>query len=251
MKHLPLVLITLTALPAGGCATLFAPKHRTIHVDSYPAGAEVLVDGNPAAVTPADVSVTKDSIISLRKPGYADGACSVQTSFHWRYLVFDTWTAGIGLITDVLTNDWTVVDPTHCLAHLAPGQPSPRVELTSSRILIKEKVQFETGMADIRVASFDLLDEVARVMQQHPDLLVEVQGHTDATGGDDVNRRLSADRASSVMRYLERKGVPARRLHARGFGPAVPIGDNATDAGREMNRRVEFHVVRRSAASPS
>jgi outer membrane protein OmpA-like peptidoglycan-associated protein len=232
-------------LSSSGCALLFAPKHRDVRVETDPPGAQILVDGIPAAVSPATVAVNHDNReISLRKAGYADASCGVTSRFHWGYLVADLFSLGLFVVVDGVTNSWTVPDPGYCATQLQPGHSSPRAELVRSRIVIKEKVQFEINRADIRSESFELLDDVARVMADHPQIVVEVQGHTDPTGGNKVNLQLSQDRADSVAHYLATKGVTTNRLHARGYGSTVPIADNSSDNGREMNRRVEFHVVR-------
>ena len=73
---------------------------------------------------------------------------------------------------------------------------------------------------------------------------VEVQGHTDITGSAAINRTLSKGRAESVRKYLVGKGIAKGRLSSKGFGPDVPIADNATPEGREMNRRVEFKIIK-------
>jgi OmpA-OmpF porin, OOP family len=126
-----------------------------------------------------------------------------------------------------------------------PAPPPPRVVLTDSKIEIREKVMFELGKAEIRPESFGLLDDIAQVMQENPQIeVVQVEGHTDSTGGADVNRRLSGERAASVKKYIVGKGIVAGRLTSKGFGPDVPIGDNQTDEGREQNRRVEFKIMK-------
>jgi outer membrane protein OmpA-like peptidoglycan-associated protein len=124
--------------------------------------------------------------------------------------------------------------------------PGPdRVVLTASNIAIIDKVQFETGKADLKDISFPLLDEVAKVLVDNPQIeLVSVEGHTDATGSPDFNRKLSQQRAESVAKYLQSKGVKAARMEPKGFGPDRPIADNETDAGREANRRVEFNILK-------
>ena len=124
--------------------------------------------------------------------------------------------------------------------------PGPdRVVLTPSNIAIMDKVQFETGKADIKPESHGLLDEVAKVMKDNPQIeIVEVDGHTDSTGSADFNRKLSQQRAESVAKYITSKGIKAARLEAKGFGPDKPIADNETDAGREANRRVEFNIIK-------
>jgi outer membrane protein OmpA-like peptidoglycan-associated protein len=124
--------------------------------------------------------------------------------------------------------------------------PGPdKVILTASNIAIVDKVQFETGKAALLPASFSLLDEVVKVMKENPQIEeVEIGGHTDSTGSPDFNRKLSQERAESVLKYMAGKGIKASRLVAKGFGPDRPIADNDTDPGREANRRVEFNILK-------
>src|SRR5512139_29381 len=124
--------------------------------------------------------------------------------------------------------------------------PGPaRVVLTESNIAIMDKVQFETGKANLLPASHALLDEVAKMLKDNPQVeLISVEGHTDSTGSPDFNRKLSQQRAESVAKYLSSKGVKAARMEPKGFGPDRPIADNETDPGREANRRVEFNILK-------
>jgi OOP family OmpA-OmpF porin len=124
--------------------------------------------------------------------------------------------------------------------------PGPaRVVLTASNIAIMDKVQFEKGSAELLAVSFPLLDEVAKMMKDNPQIeLVQIEGHTDITGPADFNRKLSQQRAESVVKYISGKGVGGKRMDPKGFGPDRPIADNETDAGREANRRVEFNIVK-------
>ncbi|MDX2026979.1 MAG: OmpA family protein [Microcella sp.] len=124
--------------------------------------------------------------------------------------------------------------------------PGPdKVILTPSNIAITDKVQFETGKADLKPVSYPLLDEVVAVMKANDQIeVVQVEGHTDATGPADVNRKLSQARAESVVKYIASKGIKKERLTAKGFGPDVPVADNETDVGREANRRVEFNIIK-------
>jgi len=115
------------------------------------------------------------------------------------------------------------------------------VEVTSEGIVIHQQIYFETDRAVIRAVSFPILDTVAQVMRDFPDVTIEVQGHTDSRGDDAHNLRLSQDRAESVRVYLVNQGVAAERLTAHGYGETLPIESNATPDGRAVNRRVEFH----------
>jgi len=124
-----------------------------------------------------------------------------------------------------------------------------KVCVTKEKITISEKIFFKTGKADILPKSYALLAELAKVINENPQIeLIEIQGHTDAQGPDDFNRTLSDSRANSVMTHLVTLGsVNAQRLSAKGYGEDVPIGNNKTAAGRELNRRVEFMIVRQKA----
>jgi OmpA-OmpF porin, OOP family len=131
---------------------------------------------------------------------------------------------------------------------IAATRPPPgpdRVVLLPSNIVISDKIQFEVNSADLKPESHALLDEVVAVMKDNPQIeQVRIEGHTDATGKADYNKTLSQKRAESVMKYIASKGVAAARLTAEGFGPERPIADNADAAGQEMNRRVEFVIVK-------
>jgi outer membrane protein OmpA-like peptidoglycan-associated protein len=107
-------------------------------------------------------------------------------------------------------------------------------------------INFKFGTAEISGADpIPTLEEVAQIMKDHPEIVVEVQGHTDNVGTDENNQVLSEKRAQAVKDYLVRKGVPADRLQTAGFGESRPIDTNDTDLGRARNRRIEFVVVKR------
>ena len=126
-----------------------------------------------------------------------------------------------------------------------PDKPPAKVVVTASSITIAEKVQFRVSSAEILSVSYPLLDEVAQVMTDNPQIeLVQIEGHTDATGPAQLNRKLSQERAEAVVQYLGGKGINQARLVAKGFGPDKPIADNDSEEGREQNRRVEFNIVK-------
>lgn len=106
-----------------------------------------------------------------------------------------------------------------------------------------EGIQFDTGKATIRPSSRTTLDQATAVLREHPSLRVAISGHTDTDGSRDLNMRLSAERAESVKAYLVIKGIDADRIETRGAGPDEPIADNATPAGKQKNRRIEFKLL--------
>ena len=126
-----------------------------------------------------------------------------------------------------------------------PPPPEPkRVELTADQIVIHDKIQFETNKAVIKPESFGLLDEITAAVKSAPQIKkLSIEGHTDDVGADKYNQKLSDQRAASVKQYLVEHGVDAARLASKGWGEAKPIADNATEEGKEKNRRVEFIIV--------
>src|SRR6266508_4466698 len=124
-------------------------------------------------------------------------------------------------------------------------KPPPRVELRDNRIEFKEKIQFEVNKSTIKEESFSLLHDIAEVIKKNPQVKkISIEGHASAEGDAKANKKLSDDRAKSVMDHIVKKeNIPATALTAKGWGIEKPIGDNNTPEGREANRRVEFLVV--------
>lgn len=104
-------------------------------------------------------------------------------------------------------------------------------------------VTFATDSAALDSGFFEVLDSVALVLDEYNQTLIEVAGHTDSTGPESYNQRLSEQRAQAVGRYLGSQGVDQRRLIVRGYGESYPIASNDTASGRQQNRRVELTLV--------
>ena len=136
---------------------------------------------------------------------------------------------------------------------LADADPAkngcPRtVRVAESEIFILEQVQFDTAKATIKPVSDKLLDEVAGVLKEHPEISkIEVQGHTDDRGNKALNKTLSQARATSVVAALVKRGTDKGRLTAKGYGQEQPIAGNDTEDGRQKNRRVQFKIVEKKA----
>lgn len=112
-----------------------------------------------------------------------------------------------------------------------------------------ENILYDFDKADIRADAMGSLDKVIKLMREHPRLKLQINSHTDCKGGDDYNQRLSDARANTVIRFLAKRGIPAGRLKAKGFGASAPVFNCAGDCeacsedGRQRNRRTEFSVL--------
>lgn len=130
------------------------------------------------------------------------------------------------------------------VAAAPPPPPPPRVEVRDNKIEIREKIQFDVDAATIKPASFDLMNEIADVIKKHPQIKrIRIEGYASSEGNAEHNRKLSDERAKSVMKYLGDHGVESKELDAAGYGADHPIADNTTEEGREKNRRVEFEIL--------
>jgi outer membrane protein OmpA-like peptidoglycan-associated protein len=103
-------------------------------------------------------------------------------------------------------------------------------------------VLFDTASSTLKPGAREKLARVAGILSTHPDLHIEIEGHTDSVGSDDYNQKLSERRATSVKTYLLQQKIPPAEVDSVGFGESKPVASNATAAGRQQNRRVELVV---------
>ena len=115
-------------------------------------------------------------------------------------------------------------------------------EIKKTLTLVTQSISFKTASAELTDISFASLDQVVHLMSENPTVKLELRGHTDNTGDQESNLKLSTDRAMSVKAYLAANGIDSARISARGYGSTVPISDNSTAEGRALNRRVEMEI---------
>lgn len=125
--------------------------------------------------------------------------------------------------------------------------PGAKVERVEDGIVLtfdeKSGVYFATNKSNINEASQETLDKLAAIFNEYGDTNILVVGHTDSTGNDDYNMKLSKERATSVSNYLVSKGVSSGRITTEWFGETQPMYDNSTAEGRSKNRRVNIAIV--------
>ncbi len=109
--------------------------------------------------------------------------------------------------------------------------------------IILKNVFFETGSAKLKPTSYAELGRLTKLMNDYPQMRIEISGHTDNQGSKATNQRLSEARAKSVVEFMISEGISASRLEYKGYAFDQPVADNSTKEGRAMNRRVEFKVL--------
>jgi OmpA-OmpF porin, OOP family len=106
--------------------------------------------------------------------------------------------------------------------------------------IVANGIRFDVNKATLRPESMGIINEIADIMKEHPDINFSVEGHTDSDGDDAFNQTLSEERAAAVASTLTKIGVDARRLSSKGWGENKPLDTNSTPEGKANNRRVEF-----------
>lgn len=136
------------------------------------------------------------------------------------------------------------------VAHADPARNGcPKLVITSERIQLIDRIEFDTGQASLRPEANDVLSAVAEALLSNPQITrLSVEGHTDSQGGAQMNRELSTRRAAAVMKWLLQQGIAPERLVSRGWGADRPLQSNDSPEGRRNNRRVEFQVLEMDGA---
>jgi outer membrane protein OmpA-like peptidoglycan-associated protein len=189
-------------------------------------------DPNQKAKTAAAIGAAAGAII-----GYAvdDGAGGVLAG------------AAVGAVAGAGVGHYMDKQKQEFEAALAEEQASNELEIQEMenemlRIGIASQVSFGFDSAALKPGFTPTLDKVADILLKYPQTIIHVVGHTDSVGSESYNQQLSERRAQSVVSYLGKRGVNGSRLYASGRGELEPIASNDTEAGREMNRRVEIYV---------
>ncbi|MEJ8840346.1 OmpA family protein [Ramlibacter sp. AN1133] len=134
-------------------------------------------------------------------------------------------------------------------ATMGSGATVSQTQDNQLKLNVPSDLSFDTGRADIKPNMRPILDQFANGLAGQPNTEVRVIGHTDSTGGDELNNRLSLERAQATKSYLVSRGVSPNQIQVAGRGEHEPVADNTSDAGRARNRRVEIFLGERSVAA--
>nr|WP_278252201.1 OmpA family protein [Deferrivibrio essentukiensis] len=119
------------------------------------------------------------------------------------------------------------------------------VDKDGCEVKITLNVQFDTNKSDIKPEYVDEIKKFAEFLKRHPEVKVEIAGHTDSDGDRDKNIALSQKRADAVAEYLSTEfGIEKDRITAKGYGPDKPVASNDTEEGKNQNRRVEALLLK-------
>ncbi len=140
-----------------------------------------------------------------------------------------------------LTDSFSLNRPFEVEAALEPVESTVGEE---RKPIVLRNVFFETGSAELLPESQGELDRLVLLLEENPDIRIRINGHTDNVGSEEDNLRLSDARAASVLAYLTRAGIAGSRLESQGYGETQPLATNETPAGRRLNRRTEFVVLK-------
>ena len=156
-----------------------------------------------------------------------------------------------GMISNGTNDIWVQVWPYNSGSEyeLRVIEAQPMVQEVTANVMFNELektgfitlyINFDTGKSTIKADSEPQIEQIAEMLRQNPGLIISIEGHTDNVGSYDSNKKLSLDRANSVMSTIASKGIPQSRMSAAGRGAERPIADNRTEDGRAKNRRVEI-----------
>ena len=118
------------------------------------------------------------------------------------------------------------------------------VPIEIGQIVRLNNVFFDFDKSNLRPESFVELDRVVKLLKDNPAIEIEMSAHTDSYGSDEYNFKLSDSRARSCMEYILSKGIAPNRITSKGYGESQPVATNDTDEGRQLNRRVEFKILK-------
>lgn len=117
------------------------------------------------------------------------------------------------------------------------------VKFEPAKLYTLDNVHFDFAKATLRADSYAELDELLTYLKNKTAIKIEIGGHTDNIGNDADNLKLSQQRADAIRNYLVKKGIQPARIVAKGYGASMPVADNATEAGRQLNRRTEVKIL--------
>lgn len=142
-------------------------------------------------------------------------------------------------VTTVITKEVQVPGPERIVTKEVPVEKV----VEGKTLFVLPGALFDFNKSNLKPGGKMELDKAAGVLKENGYPAIIITGHTDSVGSDEYNQKLSEERANTVEKYLESKGVPADKMSTKGYGKTKPIASNETAEGRAQNRRVEIHLA--------
>lgn len=206
--------------------------------------------GNITSLSTKEPVVAKISYSSLpygSKSGFLSG-----TSYH--FPLFDNEKYSITVEAPGFATSKFILDPGEANAekkvvkNIELGLPTTAAKIatethTAGKVMRLDNLIFNVGTAKIEKSSYQELDDVVKMLNDNPNMVIQLEGHTDVTGDPKKNMQLSLDRVDAVKNYLVTKGANKARIKTKAFGGTQPISRENTEAAHKLNRRVELRVL--------
>ncbi|HND99904.1 MAG TPA: OmpA family protein, partial [Plasticicumulans sp.] len=151
--------------------------------------------------------------------------------------------AGIGALAGAAVGSYLDKQKNDLDAQLAGSGIGVERKGDSIVLNLPEAITFDSGQAALKPAAEPQIDRIAAVLKEYPQTVVDIAGHTDSTGAAEANQALSQKRAGAVALRFVKAGLPYARMVVSGYGATRPVADNASEAGRAQNRRVEITLL--------
>jgi len=116
---------------------------------------------------------------------------------------------------------------------------------------LKSELLFQTGSAILKEDAISQLERLGDILAKYPEDRIRIEGYTDSTGTDEINNKLSRERAATVVEFLQSQGIAGARMTSEGYGSKFPVASNDTKEGKAKNRRVEIVLAEGTIAAPS
>jgi tetratricopeptide (TPR) repeat protein len=224
---------TLAVLkPEPVAAQVTIPETKVIYLTGKVADSET---GSPVMARLEVIDMITDQVIGITASSDYDGSYRIKLPERHPYII-DSRSSGY------LSGMFRVNIPATGTEEFYI-QDISLVKIKVGKKVVLNNILFETGKAVINKSSFAELDRLVDLLRDNSRMRIEISGHTDKTGSEPLNFRLSGNRAKAVVDYLTGKGIDSNRLEYKGSGSLQPISDNATAEGRAKNRRVEFKIL--------
>lgn len=202
---------------------------------------------NPIGAKLEVVNLEKDELLAVYNANSSTGEFFITLPVGFEYGITAT-SPGYSFFSDHYTpHDTTKYHEITYNIYLSPIDTTGGGQMAEDTTVVPlNNIFFDFNKATLRKQSITELNNVVKFLKQYPKLKIELSGHTDSIGTEEINRKLSQERAEAVRRYFIDHGIASARVTAKGYGATKPVAPNDTEENRQKNRRTEFLIIRKN-----